>query len=157
MPAMTRPTVELWIRTLPTGEGEEHDELRRRLAALDRRGVVESVRVRTWPHEVVVDEPATARDSAIADRVREFRRWAARAGVALPAFDDRVTTGVGRMGPECTALRLPQTALAVRRGGRLQWVAPCVEDGVEHTPWEWVDAAAEGAAPGCEAGPVLIA
>jgi hypothetical protein len=157
MPTTTRPRVELWIRTLPAGEGEEHDELRRRLAWLDRRGVIESVRVRTWPHEVALDGPTTPRDRAIAERVRAFRRWAAEQGVTLPAFGDRTTAGVGRMGPEYTALTLPQTALAVTREGALQWVAPCVEDGRERTPMEWVDDAAEGDAPGCDVGPRLVA
>lgn len=174
MPATTCPTVELWIRTLPAGEGEEHDELRRRLAALERRGVIESVGVRTWPHEVALDEvtafPAgrratdgtgadrvdRPRDREIADRVRTFQRWAAREGVTLPAFHERTTVGVGRMGPEYTALRLPQTALAVWRDGALRWVAPCVEGGSEWTPMEWVEAAAEGEAPGCETGPRLV-
>jgi hypothetical protein len=61
------------------------------------------------------------------------------------------------MGPEYTALTLPQTALAVTREGALQWVAPCVEDGRERTPMEWVDDAAEGDAPGCDVGPRLVA
>lgn len=156
MPTNTRPTVELWIRTLPTGEGEEHDALRQRLAALERRGVVESVRVRTWPHEVVLDGPTTPRERAIVDRIRAFGRWAARAGVRLPAFGDVTTAGAGRMGPEYTALRLPQTALAVSRDGELRWVAPCVADGVERTPWEWVEAAEAGTAPGCETQRPLV-
>jgi hypothetical protein len=149
MPTTTRPRVELWIRTLPTGGGEEHDELRRRLASLARRGVIEEARVRTWPHEVALDGPTTARDEVIARRVRAFRRWAAREGVELPTFGGRTTAGVGRMGPAYTALRLPRTALAVWRDGVLQWVVPCVADGRERTPAEWVDAAATGDAPGC--------
>jgi hypothetical protein len=156
MPAATAPTVELWMRTLPAGEGEEHDELRQRLLNLDRRGVVETVRIRTWPHEVAVDGPMSQRDRLIAERVRAFRRWAAREGVALPDFAERATAGVGRMGPAYTALRLPQTALAVSREGRLVWVTPCVEGGRERTPREWVDAAANGTAPGCQSGPRLV-
>jgi hypothetical protein len=156
MPTNTRLEVELWIRTLPTGAGEEHDELRQRLAALERRGTVESVRVRTWPHEVVLDGPTTPRDRAITDRIQSFKQWAARTGVALPAFDRRTTAGVGRMGPEYTALTLPQTALAVSRDGTLRWVAPCVEGGVERTPWEWVEAAEQGVSPGCETERALV-
>jgi hypothetical protein len=156
MPLTTAPTVELWMRRLPAGEGEEHDELRRRLARLDRRGVVETVRVRTWPHEVVVDESLSARDRAIVDRVRAFERWAEREGVGLPAFE-RTTVGVGRMGPGRTALRLPQTALAVWRDGSLQWVAPCVRGGARRSPLDWIADAVEGAAPGCSRGPRLVA
>jgi hypothetical protein len=155
MPTHTRPEVELWIRTLQTGAGEEHDRLRRRLAALERRGVVDSVRVRTWPREVPLDGPTTPRDRAIADRVRAFERWAARAGVSLPTFE-RVDTGVGRMGPEYTALTLPRTALAVTHEGTLRWVAPCVEDGAEHAPREWVESAEMGADPRDETRPVLV-
>jgi hypothetical protein len=47
MPATTRPTVELWLRTLHAGQREEGDELRHRLETLTRRGVVGSVHVRT--------------------------------------------------------------------------------------------------------------
>lgn len=144
------------MRTLRAGDGEEHDELRRRLAMLDRRGVVESVEVRTWPHEVVVDGPQSRRDRAVVTRLRAFERWATREGAALPAFEERTTAGVGRMGPPCTVRRLPQTALAVYRDGRLVWVAPCVYGGEEWTPREWVEDAAEGVAPGCETGEVLI-
>jgi hypothetical protein len=156
MPARTAPTVELWMRTHPTGDGEEHDELRRRLAQLDRRGVVDAVTVRTWPHEIAVDGPASRRERAIVDRVRDFRRWATGAGVELPAFAERSTAGVGRMGPAYTALRLPRTALAVYREGILTWVAPCVERGEERTPREWIENAADGAAPGCDSGAQLV-
>jgi hypothetical protein len=156
MPTTTPPQVELWIRTLPAGAGEEHDDLRRRLAALERRGVIDSFEVRTWPHEIALDGPTEARDREIGDRVRRFRQWAAREGVTLPAFTERTTAGVGRMGPEYTALSLPQTALAVWRDGTLRWVAPCVEGGSEWTPREWTEAAAAGGAPGCESGPRIV-
>ena len=144
------------MRTLPAGDGEEHDELRRRLARLDRRGVVDSVRVRTWPHEVVVDGPQTRRDRIITERLRAFERWAVRERATLPAFRERTTAGVGRMGPQCTVVRLPQTALAVFRDDRLLWVAPCVFGEETWTPREWIENAADGTAPGCETGPVLI-
>ena len=156
MPARTAPTVELWMRTLPAGEGEEHDELRRRLAQLDRTGVVDAVVVRTWPHEIAVDGPASRRERAIVDRVRAFRRWAMGAGAELPAFAEQSAAGVGRMGPTYTALRLPPTVLAVYREGALTWVAPCVDGGEERTPREWVEAAADGAAPGCDSGAQLV-
>jgi hypothetical protein len=60
------------------------------------------------------------------------------------------------MGPEYTALRLPQTVLAVWRDGALRWVAPCAEGGSEWTSMEWAEAAAEGEPPGCETGPRLV-
>lgn len=145
------------MRTLPTGAGEEHDELRRRLRRLDRQGVVDSVTVRTWPHEVVVGEPATARDREITARVREFQQWAAGEGVELVGFDEGETAGVGRMGPTYDVLTVPQTALVVSRDGVVEWVAPCERDGAVQTPRAWVTAAAEGAAPGCESGPRLVA
>jgi hypothetical protein len=156
MSTHTRPEVELWIRTLRTVAAEEHDGLRRRLAALERQGVLGSVEIRTWPHEVPIDGPTTARDRLIVDRVRAFRRWAARAGASLPAFDERVTAGVGRMGPECTVLTLPETTLAVSVDGTLSWVAPCVEGDVGRTVAEWVEAAETGSLPGRESRPALV-
>lgn len=102
------------------------------------------------------DRAGRLREREIADRVRAFQRWAARDGITLPAFHGRRTVGVGRMGPEYTALRLPWTALAVWRDGTLRWVASCVEGGSEWTPLEWVEAAADGEAPGCDAGLRLV-
>lgn len=157
MSTTSRPTVELWIRALRTGGSEEHDELRRRLVTLDHRGVVDSVHVRTWPHDVTIDRPTTRRERTIADRVRTFRRWAGRRGVSLPAFGERTTAGVGRMGPECEVVTLPRTALAVWCDGTLEWVAPCVADGRVYTPREWVEEATEGRAPGVDRGPMLVA
>lgn len=144
MATTARPTVELWMRTLPTGEGEEHDELVARLRALERCGRIDGVECRTWPHEVAVDDPRTPRESTVVNRVTSFRRWAATRGVDLPAFERTTTAGVGRMGPAYEALTLPPTALAVYQDGVLVWVAPCVDDEHEYTPLDWIEAAERG-------------
>lgn len=140
----TRPTVELWIRTLPVGEADAHDELLARLRALERRGRLDDVELHTWPHEVAIDEPATPHERQVVDRVVDFRRWAARRGARLPGLETTVTAGVGRMGPAYEALRLPETVLAVFRDGVLVWVAPCELEGRTHTPLEWVAEAERG-------------
>lgn len=103
--------------------------MRRRPVGLERRDAIGSTRLRTWPHGVAADGATTACGETIAGRVRAFRRWTRREGVALPAFDERTTAGVGRMGPEYTALTLPPTALGVWRDGILDWVARCVDGG----------------------------
>lgn len=147
MPVRNPPDVELWIRTLPSGDGEEHDQLRQRLRRLEARGVVDSVRVRTWPHEVALEGPATPRERHIRDCIRACQEWASEREMALAGFE-RITAGVGRMGPGYESMRLPQTLLTVWRDGHVEWVAPCVDDGHEWSPMEWVDEADTGHRPG---------
>jgi hypothetical protein len=116
--------IELWVhRSAPD---EEYALLRRRLADLERDGVIVGYDVSRWerfrevPERVRLGEPRLA-----ARRLAEFREWAELHGESLPGLGDRRTAGVGRMGPETELQRLPRAVLAEYRGDRIERVTPC--------------------------------
>jgi hypothetical protein len=135
--------VELWIRQIRDGLGEEHQALVVRLERLADEGVVDDVCVRTWGREVDVesDTAPTKRDAVVRERLAECRHWARREGVALPTLDERATVGSGRMGPEHDAVVLPPTLGIVFRSDEIEVVYPHERDEGLRTLSDWVETA----------------
>ncbi|MFC7128763.1 HTH domain-containing protein [Haloferax chudinovii] len=135
--------VELWIRPIRDGLGEEHQALIVRLERLTDGGVVDDVCVRTWGRNVDVesDLAPTNRDAVVRERLAECRHWARTEEVALPTLDERSTVGSGRMGPEHDAVVLPRTLGIVFRGDEIEAVFPHERDEGTQTFADWVETA----------------
>ncbi|POG57452.1 HTH domain-containing protein [Haloferax marisrubri] len=135
--------VELWIRPIRDGFGEEHQALVVRLERLADEGLVDDVCVRTWDRDVDVesDTAPTKRDAVVRERLAECRLWARNEGVALPTLDERATVGSGRMGPEHDAVVLPPTLGIVFRDDEIEAVYPHERTEGRRTLADWVETA----------------
>lgn len=153
MPNMSTRTgetaVELWVCGHRCGDDDGHEVFADRLERFVETGRIDDFTVREWPHEVDVTSPdvRSPHEQLVRERVAEFRQWAHTYGMTLPEFDETSTVGVGRMGPEHTALVMPATVLAVYRDDDLQWVAPCRKRGRLYTVADWFDAVEHGIDP----------
>lgn len=121
---------ELWVNAPDEGE---YEPLVEHLAHLKAAGDVGEYAVYHWGHDLDVSSDCLrcVEDQLARERVSEFKHWAAEHGCTVLGLGERVTTGVGRMGPEVTVEHLPPVLLAEYVGGNLQRVTPC-SAGDEH-------------------------
>ncbi len=149
-----RRTVELWIRSLPGGSGEQHESLITRLRRIEAMGVLDDVTVHTWercidmtdPH---VDDP----DRRAWERVIEFLQWAVNNDVTLVDFRETAAVGEGRMGPEHPVVCLPRTVLAEYKDGDLLWVLPFQRKNRRYTVSDWFVSAGDRFDPDTDGHP----
>jgi len=132
--------VDVYVRSLPT-HGSAANAVLGRLAALGRRGLVDSHDVLVWGSRAP-PSPAGARTATgreIARQVGLFREWARRNDVVLaPAMESRVVESTVR-GAEYEEVRLPELLVAAYCGEGLVAVCPHEQDGEVCTPRLYLD------------------
>lgn len=123
---------ELYVRSLaPVGSRDRQAAAVDRLQGLRASGVLEDVDLTVWGDSICLEGPNARIGSGrrIADRVRQFREWAAEGDAEIdPFFEDAVVDS--SMTGECFRRVVPPTmCLAVYAEERLTGVYPCVVDG----------------------------
>jgi hypothetical protein len=114
-------------------EDSGYEPLVDHLDHLETTGRIDDYVVYHWGHDLDVssDRLRCVEDQLARERISAFKQWALENGCTVMGLGDRVTAGVGRMGPEYTAEHLPPVLLAEYVGDDLQLVTPC-SDGDEH-------------------------
>ncbi|SFL04459.1 hypothetical protein SAMN04487950_2144 [Halogranum rubrum] len=121
---------ELWVNA--PGE-TDYEPLVTHLDQLEATGTVDDYVVYHWGHDLDVssDRLRCVEDQLARERISAFKQWALEHDCTVTGLGDRVTAGVGRMGPEYTAEHLPPVLLAEYAGDDLELVTPC-STGHEH-------------------------
>ncbi|SEO39517.1 hypothetical protein SAMN04487948_102220 [Halogranum amylolyticum] len=121
---------ELWVNT-PADSG--YELLVDHLDRLEAAGTIDDYVVYHWGHDLDVssDRLRSAEDQLARERIAAFKQWAQENDCTVAGLGERVTAGVGRMGPEYTAEHLPPVLLAEYVGDDLEQVTPC-SGGAEH-------------------------
>lgn len=124
--ARSSTTIELYVRSLSSGAGVRVETMIDRLEAFTTDGEIDDYAVTVWGSRVSTD-PAVARTdtgAAIRERVVEFKQWATERGATLEGGFERETVHSAITGETHEFISLPSVALACRRDGELEWVAP---------------------------------
>lgn len=116
--------VELWVNT---PDDAEYEPLVGHLDHLEATGTVDDYVVYHWGHDLDVssDRLRCVEDQLARERISAFKQWALEHDCIVTGLGDRVTAGVGRMGPEYTAEHLPPVLLAEYVDDDLELVTPC--------------------------------
>lgn len=124
--ARSSRTIELYVRSLSSGTGVQVEAMIDRLESFATDGEIEDYAVTVWGSRVSTD-PAVARTDAggsIRERIVEFKQWATERGTTLEGGFDRETVHSAITGETHEFISLPSVAIACRRDGELEWVAP---------------------------------
>ena len=146
--------VELWVNA---PHDSEYELLVGQLEQLETTGAIDDYVVCHWGHDLDVssDRLRCLEDQLARERISAFKQWALENGCTVMGLGDRVTAGVGRMGPEYTVEHLPPVLLAEFLGDDLDRVTPC-SGGEEHVV-ERLDALGAVENPNPDAEPVEAA
>jgi hypothetical protein len=122
--------VELWVNA---PHDSEYELLVDQLDQLETTGAIDDYVVCHWGHDLDVssDRLRCLEDQLARERISAFKQWALENGCTIMGLGDRVTAGVGRMGPEYTVEHLPPILLAEYVEDDLDLVTPC-SGGEEH-------------------------
>lgn len=123
---MTGVDLELYVRSLaPTGGEPDRTALVEQVRAAAEQGGGEA-EVVVWGRAVPADS-----DHPLADRLAQFRTWAADTGARLVGVEECTTGSLADEKRHVT--RLPSVALAEYRDGELVAVTPHERDGAIRT------------------------
>lgn len=153
-------TVELFVRSLAADEAQpELERTVQRLEKLVEDDHIDGYEVHVWGDRVS-RSPVVARTDAgafIRNRVIEFREWAADEGVTLPGGFESESTHSAITGETHEYITLPTAALAERRDGELEAVAPHADDGDVTTVLDHLASLHDDIAADASQGPLVAA
>jgi hypothetical protein len=121
---------ELWVNA-PDDSG--YQPLVEQLEQLETTDAIDDYVVYHWGHDLDVssDRLRSVEEQLARERISAFKQWAQENDCTVAGLGDRITAGVGRMGPEYTAEHLPPVLLAEYVDDDLEQVTPC-SGGAEH-------------------------